>query len=349
MATYALWNNKGGVGKSYLTFQIACEYARQHPEKAVLVVDVCPQANSSSMLLGGVVAGEAALDRFATTTPLRTISGYIEDRLRNPYVSPRTGAQYSTHVRQHNPNVPDNVYLVVGDEQLELQASRVVGATLTGPQDAWRIVHQWLSDLVADISGQWPDYTVFFDCNPSFTIYTELALSAADRLIVPFTADGSCKRAVRALLALVYGIRRNAGVQQSQYHINSNQYRMTTPTIYSYVGNRLTQNVGAANAFRKMVTEIGNEIYSVYQQNLNLFEIHPNGSPAPRTITEFRRMFQSEINDSNSSSVVSGALGIPIYRLSAGTKNLLGKDIKVNQSQLDVLKPNLTAYVATIE
>ena len=27
MAIYALWNNKGGVGKSYLTFQIACEYA----------------------------------------------------------------------------------------------------------------------------------------------------------------------------------------------------------------------------------------------------------------------------------------------------------------------------------
>lgn len=58
MATYAIWNNKGGVGKSYLTFQIACEYARQHPAQNVLVLDVCPQANSSSMLLGGMVKGE---------------------------------------------------------------------------------------------------------------------------------------------------------------------------------------------------------------------------------------------------------------------------------------------------
>ncbi|MGF6809770.1 Mrp family chromosome partitioning ATPase [Paraburkholderia sp. Clong3] len=33
MAIYAVWNNKGGVGKSYLTFQIACEYARQNPLK----------------------------------------------------------------------------------------------------------------------------------------------------------------------------------------------------------------------------------------------------------------------------------------------------------------------------
>lgn len=53
MAIYALWNNKGGVGKSYLTFQIASEYARTHPDEKILVVDLCPQANASSMLLGG--------------------------------------------------------------------------------------------------------------------------------------------------------------------------------------------------------------------------------------------------------------------------------------------------------
>ncbi len=35
MAIYAVWNNKGGVGKSYLTFQLASEYARQNPTKKV--------------------------------------------------------------------------------------------------------------------------------------------------------------------------------------------------------------------------------------------------------------------------------------------------------------------------
>ena len=62
MAIYALWNNKGGVGKSYLTFQIAAEYAVTHPNKKVLVLDLCPQANSSSMLLGGIERGESHLD-----------------------------------------------------------------------------------------------------------------------------------------------------------------------------------------------------------------------------------------------------------------------------------------------
>jgi chromosome partitioning protein len=43
MAVYAVWNNKGGVGKSYLTFQIATEYAKTHPDQRVLVIDLCPQ------------------------------------------------------------------------------------------------------------------------------------------------------------------------------------------------------------------------------------------------------------------------------------------------------------------
>ncbi len=94
MAVYAIWNNKGGVGKSYLTFQLASEYARQHPNKKVLVVDLCPQANSSSMLLGGMIEGENHLGTIHGQQPRRTISGYIEDRISSPYVPTNTGSTY---------------------------------------------------------------------------------------------------------------------------------------------------------------------------------------------------------------------------------------------------------------
>lgn len=355
MSVYAIWNNKGGVGKSYLSFQIACEYARQHPRRRVLVLDVCPQANSSSMLLGGLSGGEEALAQFANSTPLRTISGYIEDRIRSPYGSPKTGGKYAFQVSKFNANVPDNVYLVVGDEQLELQASRVVGATNPGPADAWRIVHTWLADLIEEIFNSWddPDGTVFVDCNPSFSIYTELAMSASDRLIIPFSADGSSKRAVRAVLALLYGIPRTshaAQPTQSEFYLNSQRFRMSVPLIYAYLGNRLTQmNMGAASAFRTVVNEIGNEIFAVWQNNPNLFAIHPGGSPPPRSRAEFRRMFQAEINDANTASVVSGALGIPMFRLMAGLKNVAGRTIMVNQSQLDKQQPNIRDFVNTIE
>ena len=76
MSAYAFWNNKGGVGKSYLTFQVASEYAKTHPDKPVLVIDLCPQANASGMLLGGIVDGERRPSRLRVIPaagPSRTI------------------------------------------------------------------------------------------------------------------------------------------------------------------------------------------------------------------------------------------------------------------------------------
>jgi len=353
MAVYALWNNKGGVGKSYLTFQIAAEYARIHPNQKVLVIDLCPQANASSMLLGGIIKGEKHLDEISLTNAARrkTIAGYIEERILSPYMSPSVGAAYVTNVHNFNHAIPANLYLVVGDEELEIQASRVSNATSPGPADAWRLVHTWISDLIADVRKSWgvDDSTVFIDCNPSFSVYTELAMSASDHLIIPFSADGSSKRAVRAVLALLYGITRVAGAQQSQYYLESQRFRMSIPKIYSYVGNRLTQmNLGAAGAFKTVVNEIGSEIYSVWRNNPSLFSIHPNGMPIPPSQREFKKMFQAEINDANTASVISGALGIPIMGLQAGIKDLAGRHITVNQTQLDRQKPNISDFVRSI-
>lgn len=352
MAIYAIWNNKGGVGKSYLTFQLASEYARQNPNKKVLVADLCPQANSSSMLLGGMTEGERILTQIHTAKPRCTISGYIEDRILSPYMSPQSGAGYLTNVAQYNNRIPDNLYLVVGDERLEMQASKVTGATFPGPQEAWRIVHLWVRDLIADILTSWnnEDSCVFLDCNPSFSIYTELALTAADRLIIPFSADGSSKRAVKAVLSLVYGRVRHQGDPQSDYYLKSERYKMTLPSIYMYVGNRLTQmNNSSASAFKTVVNEISEEIWSVWQSSPQSFYIHPNGAPTPSSKRTFKAMFQYEVNDANTASVVSGALGIPIASLTAGRKSVAGRSVKVNQSQLEKQVPNITQLVQQIE
>jgi cellulose biosynthesis protein BcsQ len=42
MSSYAFWNNKGGVGKSFLCFVAASEYAHRHPDTDVYVIDLCP-------------------------------------------------------------------------------------------------------------------------------------------------------------------------------------------------------------------------------------------------------------------------------------------------------------------
>ena len=353
MAIYAIWNNKGGVGKSYLTFQIACEYAKQHPEKKVLVVDLCPQANSSSMLLGGIEKGEQELSKIHSQSNKNTISGYILERLVSPYRTINSAVKYITQVSSINNAVPENVYLVVGDEELEIQSSGILHAAhAPNVNDSWRLVHLWVRDLISDIQNAWnnEENVVFIDCNPSFTIYTELALAASDRLIIPFSADGSSKRAVKSVLSLVYGVKRHAGDVSSYFYTESLKSKLALPQIYMYIGNRLTINAKAsATAFKTVVEEIGNEIYNVWSSNANLFCIHPLGAGTPTNKMSFRKMFQYEVRDANTASVVSGALGIPISLLTSGKRDILGKSVTVNQSQLDAQVPNIQKLVQCIE
>lgn len=39
---YAIWNNKGGVGKSFLSFVLGTEIANRDPDGRVILVDMCP-------------------------------------------------------------------------------------------------------------------------------------------------------------------------------------------------------------------------------------------------------------------------------------------------------------------
>ena len=351
MCVYAIWNNKGGVGKSYLTFQIASEYARTHADQKVLVIDMCPQADSSSMLLGGIENGEKHLDSIGQESPRKTIAGYVRERVNSPYQDPHIGATYVRRVRDYNPQVVPNLYLVAGDYELELLSPRVRGATFPGPDDAWSRVHQWVRNLINDVKQSWNTdrITVFIDCNPSFGIYTELGLSAAERLIIPFSADGSSKRAVRTLLALLYGQATMLGGERSEFARYSEQFNLRIPKIYCYIGNRLTQYLGSASAFKTVVNAIGEEIWSVWQTNPGSFEFHPAGTPAPRTRADFKKMFQFEVVDANTASVVSSALGIPLVNLNDGPYRFSGKNHRVNQSQLDRQQPNIQEVVSKIE
>jgi cellulose biosynthesis protein BcsQ len=60
---YAVWNNKGGVGKSFLSFIVGTEIAHRNPAQSVILVDMCPQANLSEIVLGGNGKGANKLEK----------------------------------------------------------------------------------------------------------------------------------------------------------------------------------------------------------------------------------------------------------------------------------------------
>ena len=81
---YSVWNNKGGVGKSFLSFVLATEYANANPKKNVLIADMCPQANLSEIVLGGNGAGARALEQ--EIKKRKTIGGYFDSQIGRAHV-----------------------------------------------------------------------------------------------------------------------------------------------------------------------------------------------------------------------------------------------------------------------
>lgn len=59
------------MGKTFLCFAVASGYALQHPDFKVVVIDMCPQANISEILLGGNGNGGEILQKLNRSTTYR--------------------------------------------------------------------------------------------------------------------------------------------------------------------------------------------------------------------------------------------------------------------------------------
>ena len=205
---YAFWNNKGGTGKTSLAFQGILRYAERNPQKRILAIDMCPQANLSELMLGGLNnKGSEKLLARQGLVPRCSIGGYFQLRLPSPYTPPAFNAHdFITQPSALNPGVPTNLALVCGDPLLELQSNAV--NTLANNQipgtNPWIAVVDWIRDFLAQVEMEYD--VVFLDCNPSFSLYTQIALASVDRIVLPVTADDSSRRAIQNAFSLVFGL-----------------------------------------------------------------------------------------------------------------------------------------------
>lgn len=324
MRIYGFWNNKGGTGKTNLAFQSACFYASAHPRVRVLVVDVCPQANISELFLGGLVKnGSDKLLRQQGKTPRASIGGYFELRLPAPYAVPTFQTRdFITTPSQFNRQIPENIDLICGDPLLELQANAM--ATLANTQlpstNTWLCVVDWLRDLLDPIREDYE--TVFIDANPSFSLYTQIALSVADSLVLPVMADDSSRRAVQNSFSLIHGLKLPSPI----YATHNFASRLTDegrklPTAKLVVKNRMTQYMGDASAYAAVLRAIEQDVKGLLETNPEIFGF-----------TSTKDGFIS-VRDFQTVGVVAAARGCPINRLSAGKMDVKGRRVQVNEGQ----------------
>ena len=220
----------------------ASEYASVNPDKVVYVIDMCPQANVSEILLGGNGHGADELANLLDDRSRKTVGGYFDSRLEQPHKLTGTESSFSFPVRSVNASIPKNLFLIAGDPSLEVQAEAVNQiANQSLPRNTWRNVHSWLADLCGVLEGLSPDSTIFIDCNPSFAAYTELSIVAANKLIIPCSADGSSARAIDNIGQLVYGHGVPEQYKLAMFSSRLVQEGMKPPSIKLVLLNRSTQ------------------------------------------------------------------------------------------------------------
>lgn len=322
MLTYGFWNNKGGTGKTSLCFQSICFYADQHPEEKVLVIDVCPQANLSELLLGGLDnGGSDKLLAVQGNIPRATIGGYFQQRLPAPFSLPPEVrfADYVTVPSTINAEIPENIDLICGDPLLELQSNAIstLANTNIPGTNAWLAIIDWLRDLVS-LAGDSYD-VVFVDCNPSFSIYTQIALSVVDRLVLPVMADDSSRRAIQNAFSLIYGLKLPSDIYaQYAFATRLRAEGRDLPRVHLIAKNRITQYITDASAYAAVLRSIHSDVESLMDSNPEMF-----------SVTDKDDAFVS-IRDFQTTGVVAFAKGTPLYALKPGKRQVMDRRVVVD-------------------
>jgi len=322
MESIAIWNNKGGTGKTTLAFQIVCAFAQKNPEKKILVIDVCPQANLSELLLGGMhQKGSDNLLKIQGQVPRATIGGYFQMRLPSPYSPPDFApTDFITVPSQYNAFIPVNIDLLCGDPLLELQSNAI--STLANAQipiiDTWVAIISWLIDFISKLKEKYS--LILIDANPSFSIYTQIALAAAEKIMLPVMADDSSRRAIQNAFSLIYGIKLPSEIY-TRYAFAEKMKggSKPLPKIHMIIKNRITQYMGPASAYATVFSEIDRELEKLLTAYPEIFTF---GSINDGLV---------EVRDFQTTGVVSSARGCPFYRLPSGKLDLMGQRVQVKE------------------
>lgn len=237
---------------------------------------------------------------------------------------------YITRPRDTNPAIPINLQLVCGDNLLEILSEAIRQTSqLAIPTDAWKQVVTCIRDLVQklkEVSGT-RDTMFVIDCNPSFAIYTQLELAAAEFVVVPFTADDSSRRAVENVVALLYGFGdANTGAYaRISFSKRAKEEGVDIPRLHTFVSNRQTLYEGKpSKAFEAVSKVIKDTVDKIYVKHRNSFA-DPRHKPSERFL---------EVPEYHGASIVAAMTGTPLHALKAGPRVIGGQRIQINPEPL---------------
>ncbi|QLA37182.1 ParA family protein [Klebsiella pneumoniae] len=183
MVTLSLFNNKGGVGKTTLTWNLSVALAAKG--KSVLLIDFDPQCNLSIATLGDENFARL-LEKNAQVPFGQTIRAFGQ-----PYIQQnRQPEVIISHPKYPMPQGSGQFDIVAGDFWLNnLSDTLNVGTDLIAGTSIYRFLMPHLISQAAEQATDIKYDYVLIDLPPSFNTLVRSALYCSDYFIVPCTAD----------------------------------------------------------------------------------------------------------------------------------------------------------------
>jgi hypothetical protein len=193
---------------------------------------------------------------------------------------------------------------------------------------------------------------VFIDCNPSFSIYTQMGLVSSDKLVVPMMADFSSVEGIKGIFMLLFGEYPSAALKKYAEDVITfskqiDHFNLELPVLWEFAVNNFTVNLGVAKAYDSIRTELIDFCYKQYQKYPERFA---STNEPINYRDEWESLYVSDIKDFHTAGKVSASLGIPLFKLPRRSKYKMpdGSEVEVIKARYEAALENIESFVAKL-